>query len=109
VTTTRRWLAVGAVVSVAAAAAVALTITLTGGGGQNEPGSGQLSHAEFARLWQETHVGESREAVLARWPKPAYQHYTDNLKDDCFEWSDKPVYLYNLCFFGGVLRSKDLL
>ena len=46
--------------------------------------------------------------MLARWPKKPYQHYVDNLKDECFEWQDKPLYLYNLCFKGGVLRSKEL-
>jgi hypothetical protein len=105
----RRWLAIGAAVFAAAAAAVALTITLTGGGGSKQPShSDQLSDADFARLWHGTHVGEPEEAVLERWPKDPYQHYTDNLKDDCFEWSDEPLYLYNLCFSDGVLRSKDL-
>ena len=46
--------------------------------------------------------------MIKRWPKDPYQHYTDNLKDDCFEWSNEPLYLYNLCFSDGVLRSKDL-
>jgi len=107
--TTKRWLAVGAAVLAAAAAAVALTVTLTGGGGSKQPSSDQVSHDEYALLWQGTHVGEPMEAVLGRWPKDPYQHYTDNLKDECFEWSDEPHYLYNLCFKDGVLRSKILV
>jgi hypothetical protein len=55
--------------------------------------------------------------VLARWPKIPYQHYTDNLKDNCYEFSDvpdvtrnnMPENIYNLCFKDGVLRSKDIL
>ncbi len=104
------WLAIGVVVVAAAAAAVALSLTLGGGGGPK-----QLSHDDYAQLWQGTHLGESKQAVLGRWPVP-YQHYADNLKDDCYEWSDAPNLrlnnmpqnLYNLCFKDGVLRSKAL-
>jgi len=104
----RWWLAI-VVVIVAAAAAVALALTQTGGGGAKErPRSDEMTHSDYALLWQQTRVGEAKNVVLARWPTPPYQHYKDNLKDDCFEWSDEPVYLYNLCFINGVLRSKDL-
>ena len=101
----RWWLAIGAVVVAAAALAVGLSLALTGGGGS---GSKQLSHADYEELWRGTHVGDTKEAVLARWPKVPYQHYTDNLQDDCYEWSDEPSYLYNLCFKDGVLRLKTL-
>jgi hypothetical protein len=55
--------------------------------------------------------------VLARWPKVPYQHYTDNLKDNCYEFADvpdptrndMPENIYNLCFKDGFLRTKDLL
>jgi hypothetical protein len=105
----RWWLAIGAAVLAAVAAGVVLA--LSGGGA-----GGQLSHSDYTRLWQGTQIGESTSAVLARWPKTPYQHYTDNLKDDCFEWSDvpdvhrnnMPQNLYNLCFRDGVLRTKDL-
>jgi hypothetical protein len=99
----RWWLVIGAGVVAAAAAAAALSVALTGGGAKGPP-----SHADYGRLWGGTHVGEPKDAVLARWPKVPYQHYKDNLKDDCYEWSDEPVYLYNLCFKDGVLRSKTL-
>ena len=102
----RWWLAIGAVVVAAAALAVGLSLALTGGGGSS--GSKQLSHADYEELWRGTHVGETKAAVLARWPKVPYQHYADNLKDDCYEWSDEPSYLYNLCFKDGVLRLKTL-
>ena len=104
--TRKRWLATGAVVVAAAALAVGLSLALTGGGGGS--GSKHLSHADYEELWRGTHVGDTKEAVLARWPKVPYQHYADNLKDDCYEWSDEPSYLYNLCFKDGVLRLKTL-
>jgi len=99
--TTTRWLVLGAVALAAAALAVALSLALTGGGPH------KLSDADYARLYQETQVGESQDAVLRRWPKVPYQHYKDSVQDDCYEWSDEPAYLYNLCFKGGVLRSKQ--
>jgi hypothetical protein len=109
--TNRRWLAIGAGLA-AIAVAVGLTLALTGGGG-----STQLSHADFERIWAETRLGDATSAVLARWPKVPYQHYRDNLKDDCYEFEDvpdpahnnMPQNIYNLCFKDGVLRTKDIL
>jgi hypothetical protein len=105
----RWWLAIGAAVVAAAATAIVLSLTLGGGGPKH------LSHDDYERLWDGTHLGDPEQAVLARWPVP-YQHYADNLKDDCYEWADVPVRrynnlpsnLYNLCFKDGVLRSKTL-
>jgi hypothetical protein len=107
----RWWLAIGAAV-VVVATAVGLSLALTGGGGPK-----QLSHSDYETLWGGTHLGEPKEAVLARWPKVPYQHYKDNLKDDCYEWEDVPDQahdnmprnLYNLCFKDGVVRTKDIL
>ena len=67
--------------------------------------------------WEGTHLGDPTVAVLARWPKIPYQHYSDNLKDDCYEFSDvpdvtrnnMPENIYNLCFKDGFLRTKDIL
>jgi hypothetical protein len=106
----QRWLAIGAGVAVLATA-VGLSLALIG------DGSKQLSHADFERIWAETRLGDPTAAVLARWPKIPYQHYTDNLKDNCYEFSDvpdvtrnnMPENIYNLCFKDGVLRSKDIL
>ena|SRR5579871_6833603 len=105
----RRWLvAAGAVLL--AALAVALALTLGGGGSKprqtTAASSGRLTKLDWRRLWAETQVGQSAAAVLARWPKNPYQHYSDNLKDDCYEWQGDN--LYNLCFKDGVLRSKEL-
>jgi hypothetical protein len=100
----RWWLAGGAVVVAAAGLAVGLALALSGGSGG---GKKQVTHADYEVLWDETHVGDPKQDVLARWPA-AYQHYKDNLKDDCYEWADKPHYLYNLCFKDGVLRLKTL-
>jgi hypothetical protein len=103
------WL--GAAVLAVVATAVGLLLALTGGGSKN------LSHADFERIWAQTRLGDPTTAVLARWPKIPYQHYTDNLKDNCYEFSDvpdvtrnnMPENIYNLCFKDGVLRSKDIL
>jgi hypothetical protein len=107
----RRWLAIGVGLA-AVAVAVGLTLALTGNGG-----SKQFSHSDFAVLWSDTNLGDPEQAVLARWPKVPYQHYKDNLKDDCYEWEDvpdpsrgnMPRNIFNLCFKGGVLRTKDIL
>jgi hypothetical protein len=99
----QRWLAIGAAALVAVALAIALPLALTGGGGPPK----NPTHADYEVLWDGTHLGDPMKEVLSRWPAP-YQHYKDNLKDDCYEWSDKPNYLYNLCFKDGVLRLKTL-
>jgi len=91
--------------------AVGLSLALIGGGG-----SKQLTHADFVRLWQGTNVGEPAAAVLARWPKTPYQHYSDSAGNDCYEFADAsapghgsmPQNLYNLCFKHGVLLTKTL-
>ena len=102
----RWWLAIGACVVGAVVAGVVLGLALTGGGGgEPEP----LSHDDYTRIWLETRVGDAMDDVLSRWPKDPYQHYADNLKDDCYEWRDERRYIYNLCFAAGVLRSKDLV
>jgi hypothetical protein len=108
---TRSWLVLGAG-GLAALAAVVLSLTLGVGGESRQP-----SHAEFVRLWQGTRIGEPTQTVLARWPNHPYQHYTDGLRNDCYEWTDVPVpqlnnlpqNIYNLCFRDGVLRSKELM
>ena len=66
-----------------------------------------LSHSGYAQLWQQAVAGHSTTQILNDWPKP-YQHYSDGSGNDCYEWDDKPVRLYNLCFKHGVLVSKSL-
>jgi hypothetical protein len=81
--------------------AVGLTLGLTGGK------QTKLDHAGYARLWTTTSVGSQQAAVLKRWPKP-YSVYHDGFANQCYEWSDYPAYLYNLCFKKGVLITKSL-
>ena len=103
----RWWLAIG--IGLIAVAAVTLALTLTRNEDPGQLESKQLSHEDFARLFAETREGDEKDAVLGRWPSDPYQHYRDNLADDCYEWSDTPLYLYNLCFTQGVLRTKDIV
>src|SRR4029077_14388200 len=98
----RWWLVAGVGLLAAAAVAAGLSIALTSGGG-----SQQALRAEppsWEQRYRESHVGAKKAAVLALWPKVPYQHYSDNLKDDCYEWQGDN--LYNLCFKGGVLKLK---
>jgi hypothetical protein len=100
-----RWrVASGAVALVVVALAAGLTAFLTSGGGK---GTKQPNAVAYAQLWSGTRIGSSMPTVLARWPKP-YQKYADGSQQQCFEWWDKPTYLYNLCFKDGVLASKDI-
>jgi hypothetical protein len=92
----------GGVVAVAVVVAV-LAISLSGGSSK-PPG---LTHLAYARLWTRTVIGTPRTTVLANWPKP-YQTYPDGFKNQCFEWWDKPLSLYNLCFRRGVLVTKSI-
>lgn len=97
---------IGAVVLVAAGLALGLSLAFTGGGGAPKA----MTHDDYRKLWSETHVGDRQQDVLAHWPEP-YQHYVDNLKDECYEWSDRvpgqqPLELYNMCFRNGVLHLK---
>ena len=62
-----------------------------------------VSAEELQSLFEEAAVGQKESDVLARFPA-AYQHYTDNLREDCYEW--RGASLYNLCFRAGVLRLK---
>jgi hypothetical protein len=66
-----------------------------------------LTHLGYATLWQETVAGHTKITILNKWPKP-YQHYSDGTGNDCYEWDDKPLRLYNLCFKNGLLVSKSL-
>jgi hypothetical protein len=81
---------------------VALVVGL--GGGSSKPA---LTHVAFARLWTRTVIGTPRNTVLSSWPKP-YQTYPDGFRNQCFEWWDKPLSLYNLCFHKGVLVTKSI-
>jgi hypothetical protein len=102
--TRKRWWIVIGVVAVVAAAAVGLSLAFVGGGGSGKSGDTTPVGAGWERIYHESHVGAKQADVLALWPKIPYQHYSDNLKDDCYEWQGDN--LYDLCFKNGVLRLK---
>ncbi len=64
------------------------------------------SHLAFRQLFDSAVVGQTKISVISQWPKP-YQIYTAK-PDECYEWYDTQVALYNLCFLNGVLHAKDL-
>ena len=102
--TSKRWWIVIGVVAVAAAAAVGLSLAFVGGGGGGKSVDTAPVGAGWERVYHESRIGAKQAAVLALWPKIPYQHYSDNLKDDCYEWQGDN--LYDLCFKNGVLRLK---
>ena len=67
----------------------------------------KLSHRAFALLYLSAKLNKTRIGVLKQWPNPPYQHYTAG-KQECYEWWDKPIALYNLCFENGVLTTKAI-
>jgi hypothetical protein len=99
----KRWIIAIVAVVVIAGASVALAVGLSGGGS-----TPTLTHVAFARLYTETAIGDSRTKVMSEWPKKPYQTYSDGFKNQCFEWWDRPLSLYNLCFRKGVLVTKSL-
>ena len=106
----RGWWIAAAGVALAVALGAGLVLALGGGGGSSREQAVRsvptFKPPPWRQLWASTHVGESKAAVLARWPKPPYQHYHDNLDEDCYEWQDDA--LYNLCFMHGRLHLKAL-
>ena len=67
----------------------------------------QLSHRPFALLYLGAIVHKSRVSILKKWPSPPYQQFTSG-PQTCYEWWDKPVALYNLCFQNGLLTTKAI-
>jgi hypothetical protein len=96
--------------------AIGLPLGLTGGHGPRASGTTtgstalpRLSHAAYAELYRSATIGKTTTSVLARWPKPPYQRYHSGSGLLCYEWFDKPVALYNLCFNSkGVLEDKAI-
>jgi hypothetical protein len=66
-----------------------------------------LSHRQYALLYLNAVISKTRISVLNNWPKPPYQHYRSG-HEDCYEWWDKPIALYNLCFENGILTDKAI-
>lgn len=112
---TRSRILIAAALLVAVGLAIGLPLGLSSGGSTHAAQSSTtgaaepvLSHAAYARLYDSAIRGKTTSAVLARWPKP-YQRYHSGSGLLCYEWFDKPVALYNLCFNGkGVLQDKAI-
>ena len=101
-TRTARWLLAGAVAILALGLAVGLSLAY--GGGTKPPAPpATVSAEELQSLFEEAKVGQKKSDVLPRFPRP-YQHYRDNLGEDCYEW--RGANLYDLCFRAGVLHLK---
>jgi hypothetical protein len=67
----------------------------------------KLTHRQYALLYVHAILHKTRISVLKQWPSPPYQHYTSG-NQTCYEWWDKPIALYNLCFHNGVLSLKAI-
>jgi hypothetical protein len=79
---------------------------LTADGGETTTQT-NLNHVAYARLWNATIIGTPKDTVLGRWPG-GYQVYPDGARNECFQWFDRPIRLYNLCFKKGVLVTKSI-
>jgi hypothetical protein len=67
-----------------------------------------LTDVAYARLFNRAVVHRTRIDVLDQWPKPPYQTFHDNFRDQCFEWLDSPAKaVYTLCFKNGLLAIKS--
>ncbi len=94
------------IVVVAAVVVVGLIVGITVLATSNGSSNPSPTHFAYRQLFDEAVVGRTKISVLSDWPKP-YQVYTAK-PDQCFEWYDNHVALYNLCFLNGVLHAKDL-
>ena len=101
---TRMKLIIAGVVLVLAGLAAGLTVALT-----SSSASTTVSHKEYAQLFARATIAQTKITVLNQWPKP-YQIYHDAYFHRCYEWWDKPLFLYNLCFDrkNGILVNKEL-
>lgn len=104
----------GAIVVVAAGVGIWYATGGSGGSGgpvataaTTQASTPALSHRQYALLYLGAILHKTHISVLDKWPKPAYQHYRSG-SQDCYEWWDKPIALYNLCFENGVLTIKAI-
>ena len=104
--TRRLKIVAAAAIAAAIGLAVGLTLVFTSSGGKTTP---TATHQEYAELFANATVLHTKIAVLDKWPRP-YQIYHDAYFHRCYEWWDKPLFLYNLCFDrnSGVLVNKEL-
>jgi hypothetical protein len=94
------------IVVVAGVIVVALIVGITVLATRKSSSNPSPTHFAYRQLFDAAVVGQTKISVLSQWPKP-YQTYTAT-PDQCFEWYDQHVALYNLCFLNGVLHAKDL-
>jgi hypothetical protein len=99
----RWWAVAGACVALVAALGIGLGIVLAGND-RSDAATTTVRGMSWEQLYAAAKVGQKKARVLAKWPKIPYQHYSDNLSDDCYEWQGDN--LYDLCFKYGVLRMK---
>jgi len=71
------------------------------------PDPGPSRHKAFSALYNGAVVHQTHIAVLHRWPKPPYQTFRSGA-NQCYEWYDRPVALYTLCFKDGILTDKAI-
>jgi hypothetical protein len=94
---------VGVTILVIGGVAAGLAVWLTGGA-KSSPAP---SHRAFAALYHRAVIRKTRIGVLEEWPPP-YQTFHDQYQHRCFQWWDKPVALYVLCFKNGLLIDKAI-
>ncbi len=99
---TKLFIALGIVAVVAVAAGLATWLVT------RDSSKPQLTHRDYAALFGSAVVRQTKIAFIKQWPKP-YQIYHDSYQHQCYEWYDKPIALYSLCFKDGTLVNKDLL
>jgi hypothetical protein len=105
VTRTARWLTAGAIALLALGLAVGLSLAYGGSDSATQTSTrpATVSAEELQSLFEEAKAGQKESDVLAKFPAP-YEHYKDNLGEDCYEW--KGATLYNICFRHGVVHLK---
>jgi hypothetical protein len=100
-----RWVAAGLVALAALGLALGRSLAYGGDGAHSGAPTAPttISAEALLSLYDRAAVGQKEQDVLAAWPPP-YEHYRDNLGEDCYEW--KGADLYNLCFKARVLHLK---
>src|SRR5947209_5418843 len=106
-------IALGAAALIAAGLVAGAIVWATGGntpkikGTTQKEQSSPLSHERYTFLYTNAVIKKTRISILHRWPTPPYQTYRSGL-NQCYEWYDKPVALYSLCFKNGLLVDKAI-
>jgi hypothetical protein len=91
------------VISLLVVGVVAGVVVLHTGGDSPPP-----SHASYAEMYEAAIPGRTKISSVENWPRPPDQSYHDNFNDQCYQWRDPHVALYNLCFRHGTLAFKEV-